>query len=34
MITIIPFLGWIIYIIVMPYVAGRLVDWVSDSWMD
>ena len=33
-IKILPVLGWIIYIIVMPYIAGRLVDFVSDKWMD
>ena len=33
-ITIIPALGWIIYFIVMQYIAGRLVDFVSDKWMD
>jgi len=27
-------LGTIAYIIIMPYVAGRLVDYVSDKWMD
>jgi len=27
-------LGLIAYIIIMPYVAGRLVDYVSDRWMD
>ncbi|MCK4314113.1 hypothetical protein E3J49_01995 [Candidatus Bathyarchaeota archaeon] len=27
-------LGFILYIIVMPYITGRLVDFVSDRWMD
>lgn len=27
-------LGVILYIIVMPYITGRLVDYVSDKWMD
>ncbi len=26
--------GLIIYIIVMPYITGRLVDYISDKWMD
>jgi hypothetical protein len=30
----IPFVGWIIYLIIMPLVMGYLVDWVSDRWMD
>lgn len=30
----IPVLGGVIYFIVMPYIAGRLVDFVSDKWMD
>ncbi len=29
-----PILGILIYIIIMPYVTGRLVDYVSDRWMD
>jgi len=33
-ITAVPILGWLVYIIVMPYIAGRLVDYVSDRWMD
>ncbi|MFB0543358.1 MAG: hypothetical protein ACETVR_01125 [Candidatus Bathyarchaeia archaeon] len=33
-VEIIPVLGWVIYLIVMPYVAGRLVDFISDRWMD
>lgn len=32
--NVVPFLGWVIYIIVMPYIAGRLVDYFSDKWMD
>jgi Mn2+/Fe2+ NRAMP family transporter len=24
----------LLYLIVMPYVSGRLVDFVSDKWMD
>jgi len=27
-------LVFILYIIVMPYITGRLVDYVSDKWMD
>ena len=27
-------LGVVLYIIVMPYITGRLVDYVSDKWMD
>jgi len=27
-------LGVILYIIVMPYITGRLVDYISDKWMD
>jgi len=27
-------LGFILYVIVMPYITGRLVDYVSDKWMD
>jgi len=30
----VPLLGWLIYLIIMPYIAGRLVDYVSDKWMD
>lgn len=33
-ISAIPFVGWILYIIIMPFVMGYLVDWVSDRWMD
>jgi len=33
-VRVVPLLGWLIYIIIMPYVAGRLVDYVSDRWMD
>ncbi|MCD6263416.1 hypothetical protein CW700_03345 [Candidatus Bathyarchaeota archaeon] len=33
-VRVIPMLGWIVYLAVMPYVAGRLVDFVSDRWMD
>jgi len=33
-VTMIPVLGGVIYFIVMPYIAGRLVDFVSDKWMD
>lgn len=34
LVKIMPLLGWLAYLIVMPYVAGRLVDYVSDKWMD
>jgi len=27
-------LAFILYIIIMPYITGRLVDFVSDRWMD
>lgn len=27
-------LGVVLYIVVMPYLSGRLVDWISDKWMD
>jgi len=27
-------LVFILYIIVMPYITGRLVDYISDKWMD
>ncbi|MFC2154505.1 hypothetical protein ACFLRC_03370 [Candidatus Altiarchaeota archaeon] len=27
-------LGFIVYIIIMPYVVGRFVDYISDKWMD
>jgi len=33
-VRVVPLLGWLIYLIIMPYVAGRLVDYVSDRWMD
>jgi len=33
-IVVIPYIGWVLYIIVMPFVMGYLVDWVSDRWMD
>jgi hypothetical protein len=33
-IAVIPYIGWVLYIIVMPFVMGYLVDWVSDRWMD
>jgi hypothetical protein len=26
--------GLALYILVMPYVSGRLVDYISDKWMD
>jgi len=29
-----PIVGLLIYLIIMPYVTGRLVDYVSDRWMD
>ena len=28
------FFGAVVYLLVMPYVAGRLADYVSDKWMD
>ncbi|GEM_PF-2903114 len=27
-------LGIVVYMLVMPYVSGRLVDYMSDRWMD
>jgi len=33
-VRVIPLLGWLAYLAVMPYVTGRLVDYVSDKWMD
>ena len=27
-------LGLLAYIVIMPYVSGYLVDYVSDKWMD
>ncbi len=32
--TVAGILGTIAYLAIMPYVAGRLVDYVSDRWMD
>ena len=31
---IIPYIGIIIWVILMPWVTGWLVDYVSDKWMD
>ena len=27
-------IGIFLYIIIMPYITGRLADYVSDKWMD
>lgn len=27
-------IGLALYILLMPYISGRLVDYISDQWMD
>lgn len=34
MLSYIPYIGIIIWVILMPWVTGWLVDYVSDKWMD
>ena len=31
---VVALLGFALYILIMPYVSGRMVDYISDKWMD